>query len=112
MPASTFSPVKILSAVAASALVLAASASADDVAFKYAASELHSTAGVERLYDRIASRAEAACQTSASDRALYARKASVACQRGLVADWVGGIDDTRLNRIHADASHQEFASVR
>ncbi|WP_428407189.1 UrcA family protein [Hyphococcus sp.] len=104
-------PLKIFAVAAVSSLAALSAAQAEsDVSFSYKSSELESTAGVSSLHDRMQSRAKSVC--AADPRALYARKTVSSCKSQLVEDWVEEIDDTRLDRHHAQSGASQLASVR
>lgn len=109
MPLNT-KALKISALSAFSALVAVTAAQAgDNVSFSYKTSELESTTGVSSLYQRIENRAENLCAADA--RALYAKKTAETCTENLVDDWVTGISDSRLNRLHAQNGAPQVASA-
>jgi UrcA family protein len=110
MPRNSKSLKTVAIAAIASVAVIGAAQAQEHSDFSYKESELQSAASVRGLYKRIANRAESACGVN-DTRALYAKKVAAQCEAGLVEDWIAGIDDPRLNRMHAQYGKSQIASV-
>ena len=107
-----FKSFKIIAIAAVSSFaVIGAAQAGDHASFSYKESELQSTATINNLYKRIESRAQNACGADDA-RALYAQKSVAECEASLVDDWVAGINDPRLNRMHAQNGGSQIASVK
>lgn len=104
---------KIFAVAAMSGIAAMGAAHAgDDVNFSYKQSELQSTAAIQNLYKRINKQAQSACNGDDA-RALYERRLAAECEADLVEDWIAGINDTRLNHMHAQhGGRQQVASVK
>jgi len=98
-------------AAASSVAILGAAQAGEHAEFGYKQSELQSTASLSSLYKRIENRAESVCGTDDA-RALYAKKSAATCEATLVEDWIAGINDSRLNRMHAQNGASQFASAK
>jgi UrcA family protein len=89
------------SAVIAAVLGFAAlPAQAAGVVFHYKASALDSAAGARDVYDKIAARAEAACNEVGA-RGLWRKRAHDRCEADVVSALVAEIGDPSLAEIHA-----------
>ena len=107
-----FKPLNIFAIAAISSVAAIGAAQAGDHAnFSYKESELQSTATISDLYRRIESRAQNVCGADDA-RALYAQKTAAECEANLVEEWVAGINDPRLNRMHAQNGGSQIASVK
>lgn len=91
---------KLASLAFAATLFAAASAAADEVAFKYQTYELETAGGAEALHSRLMARAKRLCR--ASDRNLSTLQER--CTEKLADEWVAKINDERLSAIHDGAS--------
>ncbi len=97
--------------LAAATLALAAfspSAGAADLSFRFHASELNKP---EALYDRMAARAVAACETRGR-KGLWSRSAEKACAADLLGDFVNGAGNPALTSIHAEEADARLAALR
>lgn len=94
--------------IAAALAGLATAASASDVDFTFHASELSDP---EALYDRMAERAEAACET-AGRRPLWARRADDICAADLLDDFVAGAASPSLTALHDRSVRDRLAEYR
>lgn len=105
-------PIKLVAIAAISSVAAIGAAQAGDhVDFSYKQSDLQSTASVHELYKRLENRAESACGV-ADARALYAKQTAAQCEADLIEDWVAGINDPRLSRMHAQNGGSQIASVK
>lgn len=88
------------SACAASICLIAGTAfaaQAEDFEFRYNASELETSYGVEKLYKRIENKVERHC-TISGRRPLHAIAQEEACIEDMMQDIMARIDDPRLDR--------------
>jgi UrcA family protein len=93
----------ILPFVVAASLALPAQAEFyDDVKFRYEKSELETSARAERLYKRLAKRAESACVRPGL-KSLQERAVQKRCTELLTEDFVSKIDHPRISQIHDNA---------
>ena len=109
MPRNSTLKIFAIAAISSVAAIGAAQAG-DNASFGYKPSELQSTATIHDLYQRIENRAESACGAD-NARALYAKKIATQCENELIEEWVAGINDPRLNRMHAQNGGSQVASV-
>ena len=105
----TFFKTIAIAAVSSIAAIGAAQAG-DHAEFAYKESDLQSTANIQNLYKRIENRAESFCGVD-NARAIYAKQSAASCEARLVEDWVAGINDSRLNRLHAQSGAQQIAAA-
>jgi UrcA family protein len=87
---------------------LTCAASADEVRFRYHASELGDP---EALYERMAARAEAACEAHGRT-GIWLKKASQACAADLLDDFVAGAASPSLTAVHEQSKGERFAALR
>ena len=100
----------ILIACCAAAALSPAQAGDKKVAFQYQAAELKTAASLQALYTRIHSRANDLC-VERHMRPLYLRRLEAACSRDLVEDFIAGIGNRRLDRLHAAEQDRRIAAA-
>ena len=97
--------------IACSAAALSPAQAGDkQVAFQYQPEELKTAASLQRLYSRIHSHANDSCVQRYA-RPLYMRRVETACARGLVEDFIAGIGNRRLDRLHAAEQDRRIAAA-
>lgn len=95
-------------AVAAAVAGFATAAGAADIRFTYHASELSDP---EALYERMADRAQAACETRGR-QPLWARKVADECAADLLDDFVAGAASPSLTALHDRSVSDRLAALR
>lgn len=95
-------------AVAAAIAGFSSAAGASEVKFRFHASELSDP---QRLYERMAERAEAACRISGRP-VLGHRKAEAACAADLLDDFVEAAASPSLTAVHEHSTGERFAGFR
>ncbi len=104
----TLAPRSSLAIVIAAALAgFATAAGAAEVEFTYHSSELSRP---EALYERMAERAEAACETSGR-RPLWVQKADDACAADLLDKFVAGASSRALTALHDRSVSNRLAGL-
>ena len=100
-------PLKTAAAAACAAMTaMTAQARADVVDFDYHASELETAQGAADVYARLKKRAHSLCAAT-GPRPIAIKRWEAACAADLVEDFVAGIDDTQLTRIHAAGQDEQ-----
>ena len=98
-------PLKTVTAAACAAIAaiaVTAPAHADVVNFGYTKSELETARGAANVYARMKRRAHSLCAVNGR-QPLAIRRWEDRCEADLVEDFLAGIDDARLNQLHAAA---------
>jgi UrcA family protein len=105
----TLAPRSPFALVIAAALAgFATAAGAAEIEFTYHSSELGNP---EALYERMAERAEAACETGGR-RPLWVQRADDACAADLLDEFVAGAASPTLTALHDRSVRDRLAELR